>query len=228
MDATANFTSDDFLFDQIKIQCKSNEKIGQIFTRFSSKSQICLKDCEFYYKNKKINFDSTIIEIKNNKEAKNINISVKRKSKIMKCPKCLCNNCIIKIEDYKIKFSECRYGHEDIETLDNYEKSQKINYDQIECDNNICDKTQIDQMNDFVKCLNCSKTVKRARYYCKECCENGRVTGCNISHKMIPYSQKYYYCPDHFIEFKYYCVIQIYVKAAKMIMMNTKFKNLTQ
>ena len=177
--------------------------MGQIFTRFSSKENICLKDYEFYYHNKKINNDSTIVEKKKKKDAVHITIVVKKRTKINKCQKWVCNNCIIKIEDYKLKFSECRYGHVDAETLDNYEKSQKIEYEKIKCDNNRCEKTQRDDLRDFVKCLNCSNVIQ-ARYYCKDCSENGRC--CNITHKMIEYSEKYYYCPYHFSEFKYYCV----------------------
>jgi hypothetical protein len=59
--------------------------MGQLFTRFSNKAKISLKDYEFYYKNKKIDFDSTIIELKNNKEATHITILVKKRSKINKC-----------------------------------------------------------------------------------------------------------------------------------------------
>ena len=206
MDAKVTFIFIDFNLEHHIFQCKNNEKMGQIFTRFSTKEKISIKDYEFYYKNKKIDFDSTIIELANNKEATHITISVKKRSKINKCQKCVCNNCIIKIEDYKFKFSECRYGHEDADTLDNYEKSQKIEYHQIKCDNNRCDKTQRDELTDFVKCLNCSKVVGKARYYCKDCSETGRCKGCNMTHKMIEYGQKYYYCPVHFIEFKFYCV----------------------
>ena len=206
MDAKATFIFIDFNLEHHILQCKNNETMGQIFTKFSNKAQINLKDYEFYYKNKKIDFDSTIIELKDDKEANHITILVKKRSKINKCPKCVCNNCIIKIEDYKLKFSECRYGHEDSDTLDNYEKSQKIDYEQIKCDNSKCEKTQRDELIDFVKCLNCSKLVGKARYYCKECSETGRCKGCNITHKMIEYDLKYYYCPEHFKEFKFYCV----------------------
>ena len=76
--------------------------MGQIFTRFSTKEKISIKDYEFYYKNKKIDFDSTIIELKDDKEANHITILVKKRSKINKCQRCVCNNCIIKIEDYKL------------------------------------------------------------------------------------------------------------------------------
>ena len=205
MDATATFTFSDFNVDPKNLQCKNNEKMGQIFTRFSAKENICLKDYEFYYHNKKINNDSTIVEIKDKKDAVHITIVVKKRTKINKCQKCVCNNCIIKIEDYKLKFSECRYGHVDAETLDNYEKSQKIDYEKIKCDNNRCEKTQRDDLRDFVKCLDCSNVIGQARYYCKDCSESRRCEGCDVTHKMIEYSEKYYYCPDHFSEFKYYC-----------------------
>ena len=105
MDAKVTFIFIDFNLEHHIFQCKNNEKMGQIFTRFSTKEKISLKDYEFYYKNKKIDFDSTIIELANNKEATHITISVKKRSKINKCQKCVCNNCIIKIEDYKLKFS---------------------------------------------------------------------------------------------------------------------------
>ena len=44
----------------------------------------------------------------------------------MKCPECICNNSIIKMENYRVKFSECCHHHQKTIIFDEYENSQKI------------------------------------------------------------------------------------------------------
>ena len=146
------------------------------------------------------------MEVKNNNNAKKNEITVIKRSKIMKCPKCVCNNAIIKVEDYKLKFSECRYHHEEIHPFDDYENTQTINLEKIKCNNDKCGKTQKEELKDFNKCFGCSTVPKFPIYYCKECCGKGKsIKGCNKNHKMIEYSEKYYYCPQHIKEFTSYC-----------------------
>ena len=207
MNITVNFIFLERVIDPVNIQCNSNEKIEEILNKFGNKIQLNSKDFEYYYKGEKINKNVTLNEITNNGNTKIIDISVKKKSKIMKCFQCDCNNGVIQVENYKLHFSQCRHDHECIKTFSEYEDTQRINYDKIKCSNNKCGKTQKTDLRDFCKCLNCSKVLGFAIYYCKDCCEKGnRRKGCNMSHRMIDYNEKYYYCPEHFTEFKSYCV----------------------
>jgi hypothetical protein len=111
MDAIAIFYSEGKILDKIIIQCKSNESMYSIFEKFSNKIGNKVDDFDFFYKGKKVKEDSTIISLKNNKDANDIDISFKKRSKIMKCPECVCNNCIIKIEKYRLNFTECCHEH---------------------------------------------------------------------------------------------------------------------
>ena len=81
MEATATFIFRDREVDPIKVQCKADEKFSVIFEKFAKKIYINSKDFDFYYNENIINENSTIIKIKNNKSARNIDISVKKKIK---------------------------------------------------------------------------------------------------------------------------------------------------
>ena len=199
MDAIAIFYSEGKILDKIIIQCKSNESMYSIFEKFSNKIGSKVSDFDFFYKGKKVKEDSTIISLKNNKNANDIDISFKKRSKIMKCPECVCNNCIIKIEKYRLNFTECCHEHKTTNIIfDKYEGSQNIEFNKIRC--NKCQKSQNDDLKDFSKCLRCSKQFKYAIYYCYEC---------SLSHAhsqfLIKYDEKYYYCQDHFKLYKSYC-----------------------
>ena len=199
MDAIAIFYSEGKILDKIIIQCKSNESMYSIFEKFSNKIGSKVSDFDFFYKGKKVKEDSTIISLKNNKNANDIDISFKKRSKIMKCPECVCNNCIIKIEKYRLNFTECCHEHKTTNIIfDKYEGSQNIEFNKIRC--NKCQKSQNDDLKDFSKCLRCSKQFKYAIYYCYEC---------SLSHAhsqfLIKYDEKYYYCQDHFKSYKSYC-----------------------
>ena len=120
----------------------------------------------------------------------------------MKCPKCICNNSIIKMENYRVKFSECCHHHQATIIFDEYENSQKIDYTKIACHTNGCKKVQSKNLEDFYKCLECSQLIGYAIYYCKKCNENHIETD---KHKTIKYDEKYYYCTDHFNKFISFC-----------------------
>ena len=202
MEATATFNFRDREVDPIRVQCKADEKFSVIFEKFAKKIYINSKDFDFYYNENIINENSTIIKIKNNKSARNIDISVKKKSKIMKCHECICNNSIIKMDNYRVKFSDCCHNHQKTIIFDEYENSQKIDYTKIVCHTNGCNRMQSKNLEDFYKCMNCSQLIGYAIYYCKKCndihCETDK-------HKTIKYDEKYYYCTEHFNKFISYC-----------------------
>lgn len=196
-----HFTFLDRDIQPVKVQCKVEEKFVMIFERLAKKIQINSNNFEFYYKDNLINRDSTIMELKQNyKIISDFGVSVMSKSPIMKCPDCICNNCIIRIEDYKLKFSDCcHYGdkHQSVKNIDDYEDSQRINYKQIKCHE--CGMTLSKSLQDFYKCFDCSKLVGSAYYFCNKCYDETR------KHATIKYNEKYYFCRDHFHKHISYC-----------------------
>ena len=138
---------DNLKIDSFTIPCRSYEKMSQVISKFTEKFKVDKDDFEFYYNGQKINEDSTIIKLTN---SKNIEISIKKRSKIMKSPTCICNNCLIKIKKYKLNFSQCCHKHNEQEKIfEEYEESQRINYDRIICNANNFNKKQINSLEDF-------------------------------------------------------------------------------
>ena len=78
----------------INIQIKKDTKMKEIFASYANKMVSDLYDLEFYYKDKKIDNDSelTVNKLIGNNNSNNIEIKVFKRSKIIKCPKCICNN----------------------------------------------------------------------------------------------------------------------------------------
>ena len=203
MDSVVTFRILERDIEKIIIPCKLDEELNQIFKRFAEKvySDIC--DLEFYYNCKKINTDTTLKKLINNKNIKDIEIPVKKRTNIIKCPICVCNNCEIKVEDYKLFFSKCfhyRKQHEQTKNLLDYETSQKIDFTRIESDDSRCQpKNQNKYLEDFNKCLKCSVTI--ARYFWHEHSESHT----HEKEKLIRYNEKYYYCSKHTKRFISYC-----------------------
>ena len=199
MDSMAIFYSEGKTLDKVIIQCKNNEAMDNIFEKFCKNVGVKVNDFDFYFKGNKIKGNSTIISLRNNKLANDIDILFKKSSQIMKCPECISNNCIIKVEKYRLNFSECCYGHKNTDLIfDKYDQSQNIEFDKIRC--NKCQKSQSDDLKDFSKCLKCTKQFKYAIYYCYDC---------SLSHPhskyLIKYDEKYYYCEEHFKLYQSYC-----------------------
>lgn len=192
-----------FIFNEnpYQISCKSDQKMGQILSQFATEFKVDKNDFEFFYNGKKIDENSTY---SSHTIANNISISTKKKSKIMKCPTCICNNCLIKIEDYKLNFSDCCHNHKQQKIFEEYEEAQRINYDRIECGENSCKKKQKNCLEDFYKCMECSALIEAARYFCKECSDKHAKSD---NHNLKKYDEKYYYCSmkEHYNEYVSYC-----------------------
>ena len=201
MDAIAIFYCEGRSLEKVIIQCKNNEPMVNIFERFGFKIDSKINNFEFYYKGKKIQENATIISIKENKQATDIDINYRIRSKIMKCPECICNNCVIKIKNYRLNFTDCCHKHIcNDKIFDKYESSQNIEFDKIRC--NKCQKTQSQDLKEFYKCLKCSKNFQYATYFCSEC---------SFLHphnqQLIKYDEKYFYCQEHFRLYISYCYL---------------------
>lgn len=103
MDANVTFRIEESDIQKIDIQCKNDEEMSKIFAKFSQKVLISdISDFEFSQNGNIINPKNTIKELTNNPNAKDIEIKVKTNSKIIKCPECICNNCVLRIKDSKL------------------------------------------------------------------------------------------------------------------------------
>ena len=192
MEVNAIFHSDDRRAADVTIQCKTDEKMSSIFQKFVStiSTDANVNDFEFYYLQNKIKGDSTIASLKKHSKTNDIIISFKKRSKVMRCPICVCNNAIIEIKDNKLNFYECCRGHERLDELfDNYNQTQNIPLENIKCHS--CSKTQKDELKDFGKCLPCSRDF--SKYFCPDCWEKH-----SKRHKVVKYDEKYYYCQKHY------------------------------
>jgi hypothetical protein len=186
----------------IQIECNQKDQMQKIFERFAAKLHASVNDFEFLYEGNKIDKTKTFSELINNENIKEIVVFVEKKLKIIKCPQCICNDCVININDYKIKFSDCKYNHDVYKIYDEYKATQKMDLSKIVCCSNKCGVNQKDNPLDFFKCLKCTQLSNRTRYYCYNC--NEKHKKCQ-GHITIKYDEKNYYCEKHFKQLKNYC-----------------------
>jgi hypothetical protein len=198
----------DFIYQAktITIPCSGEEKLKEIFQRFvdeinQKKGKYIINEFAFLYEGKKLNDDSKMIKdiiIQNKK-----NIIVKRKLRIIKCPLCFCNDSIINLNDYHISFYDCKYDHKNrIYLLNEYDKSQEVDFSQISCSKSDCKATMSNDNNDdFYKCLTCTKKIGNTLYFCSKHISKEE----HKTHKKVRYDDKNYYCEKHFSKFIEYC-----------------------
>ena len=198
-----------FIYNGIEtiIQCLKNDKMKDICNKFVSKAQLDINNLFFIYGSNILNLELTYDEIVNeiDKERNNMKILVNEnnkkiikndgiiKSKDIICPKCL-ENCLIDINNYKIKLYDCKNGH-DINniSLNEYNNTQNINLNNIIC--NKCDNNKnISYDHQFFKCLTCKQNICPK---CKSIHDN--------NHNIINYDNINYICHIHDDYFISYC-----------------------
>lgn len=97
-----------FIYEKrtILIQSKLNEVMNSIYQKFINKlnPDLTINDFDYFYEGEKLdkNIQNLNDFLKDNE--KDITISVEKKTKVVKCPECVCNDCMIDIDDYLIKF----------------------------------------------------------------------------------------------------------------------------
>ena len=152
------------------LKCQKNEYMIDIYKRYAMKIQIDLKDLYFLYNGDMINPEVKLESIIK-KDEKNINMIVNelyndkdnegnlKQSKDIICP--ICNEiCLIKLNDYKITFYNCKNEHKFTKIMFNeYFDFQKIDESKIICDK--CkgkDKNKKSEVNNkrFYKCCTCN------------------------------------------------------------------------
>ena len=187
----------------VNIKCKVTENLKNIFKKFiyQINTNYILNDFVFYYEGRRLDDDSKVLnDIISS--INNIVILVERKERIIKCPKCGLNDCIIKLDNYQIIFYGCKYNHITCILLDDYDESQKIAFHQIKCYENSCKERMNDNFQDFYKCLTCTKLIKHSCYLCEK---HSSKREHDTSHVIVRFEDKYYYCEKHFNKFIEYC-----------------------
>jgi hypothetical protein len=199
MEVKVTFT---YLNRTIQVLCKENDEMETMFKQFTSKLD---DDSEtnhyiYYCESNILGHESTI---KNNKylcNQKEINISVQKKLRFIKCPNCKCNDCIINLDNYLVLFYGCKSKHSSESVYDKYIGTQKIDSGEIICSESNCGRTINNYINGLYICLNCSKLTNNPKYYCKE-----HISKHNKEHTNVKYDKQNYYCQKHFKEFIKYC-----------------------
>ena len=186
----------------IEVFCKADEELDKMYGKFVNKlgddSQV--NHYIFYYQGNKLGHNSTIEKDKYLTGKKEINITAQKKLRIIKCPDCKCNDCIINLNNYLATYYGCKNDHSSISIYDQYINIQKIDTSEIRCNESGCQHTQQDYNLGFYKCLKCSSIVKRSQYFCKD-----HISIHDKSHKIVKYDKKNYYCEKHFKQFTKYC-----------------------
>ena len=194
----------DFIYNNqlIKIPCKRNEILKNIFKRYLIKLNRPLKNVIFLYNRVKINGELKLEQI-NNKD-KEIQIFVVeptpvkkeiiKQSKEVICPECG-ENCLLKIENYKLSLNNCKNDHSLHNILlEEFNDTQKINELLIIC--NECKKTNKAKFNQFFKCCNCNINL------CPGCKAKH-----NKEHIIIDYELRNLICKTHGESFISYCKV---------------------
>ena len=197
-------------YSPIIIQCTSDMKMNVVIDSFKNKVnadkiKINFNDYIFYFDDKKMSLDSTIADFQNGSNSASRSlmlISVRKRSKFIKCPDCEGNTCFLKIENYGLNYYGCPYNHKFVKTFAQYEDSQKINYGQIKCGK--CSKTR-KEVKEMYKCLTCSKKFQRSCYFCDECDALFAKDNSGEKHKTIKYDDKNYICLDG-CDYSSYCL----------------------
>ena len=206
-----------FIYNQIEItiQCKLEDKLKDIFLKFTTKIGKNKSDIYFLYEGSQIlNDEITLNELIHNKDKTNSNsIVIKilvndiinsennideneclKPSKQIICPKCK-ENIRILIHDYKIKLYDCKNHHMiDEIPFNDFEETQMINEKKI-----ICEKCKNKSKNDtyenqFYRCLNCKINL------CPLCKNIHDKT-----HNIVDYELRNSICEIHYEPFSSYC-----------------------
>ena len=187
-----------FSGELIKIQCKRNEYMKDIFSSYCIKASKNINDIYFLYNGQLINqelkleqYNKTDNEINilvydNSNDKTQINKKQKQKQNLIICPKCR-DICVININDYKISLNQCKNNHNNSNIIleEYFNEIQKLDESEIIC--SICKKkiSEIYQ-NKFYICGKCNINL------CPLCKSNH-----NNDHKIIDYESKYYICNIH-------------------------------
>ena len=173
------------------IQHTNEGNMSAIFKKFITKIKSDIINFDFFHNGNLINGDTQVSKLINKRNE--IIVHAQEIVKIIKCPLCICNDCILNIDNYILFFSGCKYNHNAYKLFEEYNNSQKIDYAQINCGNSRC--PQNNKEGDYYKCLNCTQLNHRTKYFCQECNDNHKE---KFGHVTVEYDKKNYYCENHY------------------------------
>ena len=195
--------------DKYFVQCKSEEKMKDIISKFMNKINKDRNNIVFLYNGQMINEELAFKQCANrlDRSRNYINVVVIegqnanddslnfKKSNYIICPKCG-EKASLSIKDFKLSISGCNHKHntEELE-LKELEKTQLIDQSKIHCNN--CNSLKSDSNeNKFFFCLQCKQNLCPG-------CKNIHVE----SHKdyIKDYEEIQFYCQIHFDEYSFYC-----------------------
>ena len=189
----------DFIYNgqMIKIQCKRDEFMKNIFKRYLMIIKKNFQDVCFTYNGFKINEELKLEQLNNkNNEIKILVLNTVTKeiikiSKDIICPECG-DICLLSINDYKMNLNKCCKEHNFPNILlEEFNDTQKINELTILCHE--CKKNKAIH-NLFYKCCNCNFNL------CPACKEKH-----NKEHIILNYELKNYLCNTHGEKYVSYC-----------------------
>ena len=213
-----------------------------IIDKFLIKIKSKKNNLYYLYNGSKINFELTFNEQANDldKNRKQMNILVNKNdetkiinkeiiSKDIICPICK-ENILINFDNFKINFYDCKNNHKISKTLNEFEETQKMNLNNIVCNEcNINNKGNTHK-NEFYICNTCNKNI------CPLCKSNH-----NKNHNIINYEDKNCRCHNHedekFIKYCKTCKIDIcmiceeehegheFLEHGKILIKNNALKN---
>ena len=195
-----------FVYDTktIKVTSSPEDEMTKLFEKFIIKVNASSKinDYIFYYEGNILDHNSTISKNPLISDKKDISISVQKKLRIVKCPKCKCNDCIINLSNYQLTFYGCKYAHLFTDIYDNYLNTQVMELSEVRCSEPGCEHTQKNDNLDFYLCLSCQELSNRTKFYCNKC-----ISTHDKEHFRIKFDEKNYYCKKHFHKFIKYCFL---------------------
>ena len=217
-----------YLNETIQVICAEKDEMNVMFSKFTNKLNdgSDINHYIYYYEGNKLEHKSTIEKNKYIGHKKDIKITVTKKTRIVKCPRCVCNDCIINLDNCLATFYGCKYNdHTYTSTYDEYINIQKIDGSELRCFENGCSHNQQNYLLGFYKCLTCTNIVGTSQYFCKE-----HDTSHDEGHIRVKYDKKNYYCERHSKKFIKFCFTdkKIYVKIVKKSIQIIKFKTMNQ
>lgn len=216
---------------RVPLVCSSEDKMETVFEEFVKKlnPESQLNDYTYQYDKKDLDIKKTFNQSKEiftgNKDSplpNELSIQAIRNLRIIKCPKCNYNDCVINLLDYQISYYGCEHKHSFSSMYDDYFKHQTMDNSTIKCCEPGCDHTQKSDPLDFLWCLTCTRMLDNNKTYCKGCGAKHEK-----DHNMQKWNDKNYYCLNHFNRVDKYCFTckQNLCKDCKKEHKNHKFKS---
>ena len=133
--------------EKYDISCSSKDRLNTMFEKFVKKlnNESQIEEYSFFFNDEKVKEDENNKTIERNKliGGKNeITIIVQKNLKIIKCPKCNYNDCIIDLKNYQALFSGCENNHLAKNSYEGYQKNQIMIPSDIKCCASNCKHNQ--------------------------------------------------------------------------------------